>query len=107
MKRYHFSLGDSRDGPVGFCAAVYAENPTRAVEKLQASLPEEQVVEPLESDEDGEVEYIASYFNPFKVSEADIDEEYEVCPKCKVDAADQESPSHECSGCGHRWEVPA
>jgi len=106
MKRYHFSLGDSNDGPVGFCAAVFADTKKQAVEKLRAILPDEQAVEPLDSDEDGEVEYINTYFNPDAVTEADVDKEYEVCPTCHEDRLrtfDTDPPGYECGNCKHTW----
>jgi len=38
MKRYHFSLGNSKDGPIGYCATVRAESKERALEILKQSL---------------------------------------------------------------------
>ena len=38
MKRYHFSLGNSKDGPIGYCAAVRAESQEEAVEILKQAL---------------------------------------------------------------------
>lgn len=71
MKRFHFSVGNSTDGPVGFCAAVYAETPEEAVELLRNALPVESPVRP--EDRTG-ISYIAAYFNQSAVTVADIDE---------------------------------
>lgn len=71
-RRFHFSLGNSSDGPVGFCAAVHATSKKEAVEKLRKALPDCQKVGPF-SDVDG-IEYIEIYFNELEVTEMDIDE---------------------------------
>lgn len=72
--RFHFSLGDTTDGPVGFCAAVDANTEAEALEKLKASLPESYPLEPV-ADQDKDIDYIRVYFNPDKITVADIDEE--------------------------------
>lgn len=79
MKTFHFSLGNSNDGPVGFCARVQAKDINRAVEILQAALPEESVIqeESPGKDEEG-IEYLTVYFNPKVVTWQSIDEEDEV-----------------------------
>lgn len=77
LKSYHFSLGNSTKGPVGFCALIKATSKAAAVAILKKALPEEQDVHPVSEDGDGtpEVVYIAAYFNEAAITEADIDEE--------------------------------
>lgn len=70
LKQYHFSLGNSTDGPIGFCALIEAESEKQAVSILQEALPEELAVE----SSNGGVIYIEVYFNSAKVSAKDIDE---------------------------------
>ncbi len=67
---YHFSLGNSSTGPVGFCARIIASSKEEAVRLMKATMPEEHmVVEYLD-----EVDYFQVYFNPAAISEKDIDE---------------------------------
>ncbi len=67
---YHFSLGNSSDGPVGFCARIIASSKEEAVRLTKETMPDEHmVVEYLD-----EVDYFQVYFNPAAVSEKDIDE---------------------------------
>ncbi len=69
-KSYHFSLGNSSTGPVGFCARIIASSKDEAVRLMKETMPEEHmVVEYLD-----EVDYFRVYFNPAAVSEKDIDE---------------------------------
>ena len=69
-RSYHFDLGNSSTGPVGFCAKIIASSKEEAVRLMKATMPEEHmVVEYLD-----EVDYFAVYFNPAAVSEKDIDE---------------------------------
>ncbi len=75
MNRYHFSLGDSSKGPVGFCAAVYAESKEKALAKLKEILPQDCVV-PMDP-EDDEIDYVQVYINPDAITIEDIDEEIE------------------------------
>jgi hypothetical protein len=69
---FHFSLGDSSDGPVGFCATIRASSTKQAVEKLKAALPTESMV--LENHVEAGVEYIRVDFDSGAVSEADLDD---------------------------------
>ena len=75
MTRYHFGVGDSTDGPIGFCAEVFAQSDEEALQILKDNLPEELEV-PLGMDGDG-VGYIRIYFNDANVVLDDIDEEEE------------------------------
>lgn len=85
LKQYHFSLGNSTNGPIGFCALIKAESKAEAVALLKKSLPQEQDVHPYSEDGNAapEIVYIAAYFNEAAITEAaiteaDIDEEEEV-----------------------------
>lgn len=79
MPSYHFSLGNSSTGPVGFCARIVAESPEAALQELKQHLPAEHELD-LE-DEDGDPigkapgsPYIEVYFNIDAITVADIDE---------------------------------
>ncbi len=69
-KSYHFSLGDSSVGPVGFCARVDAASEKEAVERLREMLPDEVEVDIGLSTS----QYVTVYLNPSAISEDDIDE---------------------------------
>ena len=78
MPNYHFDLGDSNNGPVGFCAVIQAGSKERALAILQMALPEDGVdVEYRDSNGNKvpELEYIRVYFNPKHVTVKDIDDE--------------------------------
>lgn len=60
MAAYHFDLGDSHPGPIGYCARVEAESPESAVEILKSRIPRESTI-PIDGGERGE--YIEVYFN--------------------------------------------
>jgi hypothetical protein len=74
MKTFHFSAGDNMDGPVGFCAEVEAETEVEALEKLKAALPESHEVEPASDGTWKDIAYCNVYFNPDRLTIADIDE---------------------------------
>ena len=38
LKSYHFDLGNSSDGPIGFCARVFADSKEQALEQLLKGL---------------------------------------------------------------------
>lgn len=80
LKQFHFSLGNSTKGPVGFCALIKATSKAEAVTLLKKALPQEQDVHAVGEDgaDTPEVVYIAAYFNEEAITEADIDEEEEV-----------------------------
>ena len=72
-RSYHFSLGDSSTGPVGFCARVVADSEESALAALRAQLEDmnrEVAVAALNDD----IDHLAIYFNPAAISKADIDE---------------------------------
>jgi len=78
MNRYHFSLGNSTDGPVGYCASVQAQTPEDAVKLLQGAIEnfggESIIVDPHhdETPLTGS-DYVAVYLNSNCVTIADID----------------------------------
>lgn len=72
---YHFSLGNSNDGPIGYCARVVATSPKEAVELLREIIAEEQEIEKCGTDaQNDRCEYIEAYINPGAITEKDIDE---------------------------------
>lgn len=72
LQRYHFSLGNSSDGPVGFCAEVIATSLEAAVAILKEKMLDESEVM-TESDEDGNVGYLCVYFNSDAITAEDCD----------------------------------
>ena len=73
-RRYHFSLGNSSKGPIGYCAVVIARSQWEAIEKLRKQLPEELKVPQVGEEYDPDVEYIEAYFNDQAIRLKDIDE---------------------------------
>lgn len=76
MKAFHFSFGDSSNGPIGFCARIVAEDEAQAVAKLKEHVGGGEWGEKVLWD--AGLSYGAVYFNFDKVSVADIDEEEEL-----------------------------
>jgi len=73
MKSFLFSVGNSSQGPVGYCARIWAESKEDALEILRAAIPFEQTI--LErGDHHERVEYMIAYFNPDAIMLEDIDE---------------------------------
>jgi hypothetical protein len=80
MHRYHFSLGDSNVGPVGYCAAVYAESHDDALRMLKDMIPDLSgeargwmfFSEP-NAERAGGVDYVDVYFNADALTIRDID----------------------------------
>lgn len=84
LKSYHFSLGNSSTGPIGYCARLSAHSKKEAVEILKRVIALEVEV-PRCSDKDSDnarVEYIEAYLNEEAIKESDIDE---VDAHCEVD----------------------
>jgi hypothetical protein len=74
MPSYHFSLGDSSEGPIGFCARIKAKSKKAAVARLQSMLVDSFKV-PTHSDDSPEGdEYIEAYVNTDAITVRDIDE---------------------------------
>lgn len=84
MTSYHFSLGDSTDGPVGYCARITAGSEAEAIERLQQIVRERSAFDnegefEVWTGEDGSRdEYLAIYLNADKITAADIDDEEDV-----------------------------
>lgn len=72
---YHFSMGDSNDGPIGLCARVLAESPEHAVAELWAAFDKYQEINlrRLLALPD-EIEYANVYINPNHFNVVHIDE---------------------------------
>lgn len=77
MKSYHFDVGNSMDGPIGFCGRIKAESRSAAVALLRESLPQEvditQRMRDLASGERRRVEYGHVYVNSNAIGVQDID----------------------------------
>jgi len=72
---YHFDIGNSNTGPVGFSAVVTSTTKRKALNALKRCLPESVRVDPFESkSKGGSIEYIEVYFNDLNISVRDIDE---------------------------------
>ena len=71
MKSYHFSLGNSSNGAIGFCASVRGDSKREAVERLKRLLPTEVGVK---NSDFGTGEYLEIYFNPTAIRTRNIDE---------------------------------
>jgi hypothetical protein len=74
LKSYHFSFGNSTDGPVGFCARVRAKSRAEAARLLRKAMPPSQKVTVLNT---RGIEYVEAYFNPDALTTKGIDEEPE------------------------------
>jgi len=75
LKSYHFSIGNSTTGPVGFCARVMACSKEDAVTLLKEELPQEApITEGPCTPAERAVEYMRVYFNPSAITEKHIDE---------------------------------
>jgi hypothetical protein len=78
LKSYLFDLGNSTDGPIGYCTRIEAESAAKAVEQLKeiiADLNREYDLAKgagLRGDPSRRVEYFVVYFNAQMVSEANI-----------------------------------
>lgn len=79
QKSFHFSLGNSTSGPVGFCVRVTAKNSKEALAKVKKAIEwfnaELDVAKSTGlRGEDKDIEYFHVYFSPEAISEKDIDE---------------------------------
>ena len=72
-RSYHFSLGNSSEGPVGFCARITASSKEAAVAKLQMALFD-ALDHPVCGEDADDIEYIQVYFNSDAITVDDIDE---------------------------------
>jgi hypothetical protein len=77
---YHFSCGNSSDGPIGFCARVKTTSKKEALEILKRVLPDEIKIRPnyqggeQGKKDDAAIEYIEAYISPDNIKIDDIDE---------------------------------
>lgn len=69
-REYHFSLGDSSDGAIGFCARIRGNSEEEALKKLQEALPDSIMV-PYEGSDS---EYVQVYFNSAAITVLDVDD---------------------------------
>ena len=74
QQSYHFDLGNSTDGPIGFCARVTASSPEDALAALKDALPEHLQLSTSWMDVARGVESIDVYLNPSAITVDDIDE---------------------------------
>ena len=87
MTSFHFDIGNSCSGGIGFCARVLATTEAEAVGILKTALLniecEHKVVDDMEDERDPDgpfpasLEYIRVYFNADAITEADIDDSEE------------------------------
>lgn len=80
LKSYHFDLGNSVDGPVGYCTRIKATSRREALKILKAVLPEEASIRDLLCGTDAQlraVEYLNVYFSD-NVTTGDIDDSEDV-----------------------------
>jgi hypothetical protein len=76
LTSFHFDLGDSVKGPVGYCARVVAETPEDALERLRGWIDALNAeIETELGDDVRAEEYLTLYLNPGAVAVTDIDEE--------------------------------
>lgn len=94
LQVHHFSLGNSADGPIGFCARILAHSETEAVELLRDRIRanfEEGVELKLLDDQSQPVPaitYVCLYFNPDAITTTDIDEITDPDPEDRRTMAD-------------------
>ena len=76
MNSYHFSLGNSAAGSVGFCASVLAHTESEAAAKLRRAVRDSTgaAYEVALRCADRDIEYVAIYFNPGCIRASDIDD---------------------------------
>jgi hypothetical protein len=73
MTVFHFSLGDSTDGPIGYCANIRAPTATEAMQRLEKLLPDNFEIR-YQNPELLPSEYLSIYFNPGAISPSTIDD---------------------------------
>ena len=74
-RSYHFSLGNSFPGPVGYCARAIGITKAEALEKLKKAMPVEiEIHKRIDRTEHPDIEYITVYFNPEALKIRDIDD---------------------------------
>lgn len=110
---FHFSFGNSTDGPLGICARIWAVTEAEAVQKLHAALAEEISLKTFGMG--GHVEYINLYTNTDYIGTDNIDEvnddpaedvqgipaDFPVRPLQPGDKAEDKAT---CLTCGRSWD---
>lgn len=72
MGNFHFDLGNSNDGPIGFSAEIKGvDTGAAALDALRAALPEHAEIKGFDDDR---ISYVTVYFNGDAISVRDIDE---------------------------------
>lgn len=76
LRRYHFDIGDSTKGPIGFSGAVHASSLEEALKVFKEHLPTELTVRSVLVKDIGDTlfEYAEAYINPDAITVNDIDE---------------------------------
>ncbi len=75
LQSYHFDVGNSTSGPIGFCARVNARSRAHALELLRKALPTDLEIVKDDYAADGVgIQYIAVYVNEDYVKASDIDD---------------------------------
>ena len=69
MRSFHFDLGNSSDGPVGFCARILAESPEEALDTLKEKIGDGSF--PVRETQE---EYLCVYINSDEITVNDIDD---------------------------------
>lgn len=70
LKSYHFDVGNSNTGPLGFCGRVKADSKEEALQLLREALPETVEVKSMEHHH--RVEYLHVYVNDEAIKVEDI-----------------------------------
>ena len=76
-KEFRFSLGNSTTGPVGVCLSVFAKSEDEALSILQGQLDESYEYLDPDSFPATRIANPVVYFNPEKITKADIEEVFE------------------------------
>ena len=71
-RNFHFDVGNTAAGPLGFCAEVLATTPQEALKKLRMQLPDTVAVDT--RDEKSDVVYMNVYTNCLRITVDDIDD---------------------------------
>lgn len=67
LRSYHFDIGNSNSGPLGFCARVTAHSKAEALKLLQDKLEHTLEIHPCQKlcgPNGSEIEYMNVYLNP-------------------------------------------
>ena len=76
IQSYHFDVGNSNTGPVGYCGRINARSESHALAILRESLPVDLTIDPTtlnDEDSGGSVDYLSAYFNADAVTLKNLD----------------------------------